>query len=261
MAITVFPRLDAPTNRFARLRKGHWSTQGLVYAATFGQGAPGGMFPETFLTTEDFSVTAQGLNFSTTSEFLTVLPATHTTRLPTQRVTILAVRQKADTTGRTSALFGLNESTAGNRCGAHLPFNDGNIYFDFGGTSSPNRISAAFTATTEVEAWACIAGYNGSSIWRNGIVLVSQSTAITRSDSTESFLVNRGNGSGAGGDVQDLWFFAVLDAEWIPTQVVEWSANPWLMFQTNTSQALTVAGGGAGSIPRMLYHYRQQGMA
>jgi len=127
--------------------------------------------------------------------------------------TILIIRRKTDSTLRAAAGFGVDVGTASWRCGAHMPYSDGTIYFDFGGFSSPNRLTwGGYTPTTNIEAWAFRAGTLGSSIWLNGIQKGSQGTAITRSTSTVNILINNGNGAGDT-DYSDFLFFAVIPAE------------------------------------------------
>lgn len=164
------------------------------------------------------------------------------TFLPTQRATVLCLRRKTDTTLRAAALFG--ENTGGNaRCGAHAPYNDGVAYWDFGGSASPNRLSAAgLTFSTDIEAWAFVAGSRGSAIYQNGRLVASQSTAITRTgafDGSSTFYLNQGNSSSA--DDIELHFFAILDAEWTAEQVKAWTADPYLMFAGTPRSILTAA--------------------
>jgi hypothetical protein len=131
--------------------------------------------------------------------------------LGTTAQTILVIRKKIDTAIRQSALFG-NIPSLGQRCSAHVPWDDGVVYFDFGGAVAPNRVIwSGYTPTTNVEAWAFRAGPSGSSIWLDGIQKATQATAITRSAMTEVFWIN--NNGGVAGDLQDTLFLALVPDE------------------------------------------------
>ena len=248
MAISVFPRVGSDINRWSSLRKGHWSTVGLVYCMSFGQGAPAIRFPTTRMGSPSATTPtgdALGINFASINASLQ-LDSTGLV-LPTERVTVLLLRQFSDATARNACSFGVANSLTTNRCGAVLPNVASSAFFDFGGTSSPNRISASYTKTTRIEAWACVAGSLGSSIWINGASLVSQSTAITRiNEASAGFSLN--NGQGNTGDLQTILFFAVLDAEWTAPQITEWTVNPWIMFEK--SSPIMIPAIASAAIPR-----------
>ena len=63
----------------------------------------------------------------------------------------------------------------------HLPFSDGNIYWDYGNaTAGSGRLSvssAGFLATGTVNNWAFVAGKRGREIWRNGVRIASNPSA------------------------------------------------------------------------------------
>src|SRR6185295_8551042 len=101
-------------------------------------------------------------------------------RLPTNRCTIALLRRRSDTTIRDAAFCG-SDNGAGTRLMLST-FTDNNIYWDFGGTAGANRISVTATGniTTNLEAWVAVAGQRGSALYRNGLSLVAQATAITR---------------------------------------------------------------------------------
>src|SRR5260370_1456226 len=98
--------------------------------------------------------------------------------------TCLIIRRKVDTTARASSLFGTEDDgsfPAFHGCGAHVPYSDGTVYWDYGGNGGANRLTVAgLTFTTLVEKWTFTAGPQGSAIWRDGIKLASQATALTR---------------------------------------------------------------------------------
>src|SRR6266536_2961087 len=62
--------------------------------------------------------------------------------VPTTSFTCAIIRRKLDTTNRnTNRLFEATSGGGTDLCYALCPYSDGVVYFDFGGTSSPNRLS------------------------------------------------------------------------------------------------------------------------
>jgi hypothetical protein len=172
------------------------------------------------------SVVGAGANYPTVNDYHIIGDAGNVTPITGIRATVLLVRQKMDTTARVSAAFGLDTSTVGIRLSTHCPYSDNTTYFDFGGQSGANRITAAASPYTGVEWWAFVAGTRGSAFYRNGIQLASQSTAITRqSGAGNNFVINRG--ASATGDIQQIYFFAIFDAEWTQDMVRYWYNHPW----------------------------------
>ncbi len=167
--------------------------------------------------------------------------------LPTSAVTVAIIRRKHDVTARSSGLFGMNTGANGLRCGAHVPYNDGVVYWDCGGTSAPNRLSVASLtfSITIPERWIFTAGPLGSAIWQNGIKVASQSTAVTRTASTAPFLLNSGNTG--DGDILDLNYVAVYNTQWSDQLCRWWSAEPYAHLYTEqqrTYQFLSVLPAG-----------------
>ena len=180
------------------------------------------------------------------------------TIVPTTQVTVLVIREKTDTTSRASALFGVGDDSApgASRCGAHVPWSDGTVYWDFGGQSGANRLSVASLSFTGVEHWAFTAGRMGMRIYQNGLQRASSATAVTRTaDSALAFRIGTGNGT-ASSDFQKIYFFALLNEEWTHGQVLEWIANPYMLLQPQApsqrfwAQAAAAAAGAEGGGPR-----------
>lgn len=166
------------------------------------------------------------LNFPTVNDYITITDGTFTF-LPSKNVTITIIRRKMDSTNRAVGFFGAN-NTAGKRCGAHCPYNDGIVYWDFGGTTSPNRLtkSGLSFSTTIPEKWIFIAGDNGSAIWQNGVKVASQSTGISRTTGNDNLTLNKGNGVN-GCDLQDINYFAIYNYQWSDYLCQYWSASPY----------------------------------
>lgn len=153
------------------------------------------------------------------------------------QVTICVIRRKTDTTLRVSSLFGLDTAVQSSiRCGAHVPFSDGTVYWDFGGATSPNRLTwTGYSVSTAIEKWVFVAGSKGSAIYFNGALKNSQSTSIGRGPSNNLFAIGGGNGLGNPGaaeaDLQEYIYFAMFDAQWNADQVAQWTVNPYCFLQ------------------------------
>jgi len=168
--------------------------------------------------------------------------------LPTDEVTIAIVRRKTDTVNRASSLFGVGTSIAGERCGAHVPYSDGTVYWDFGGTGAGNRISVSGLSfsTTHPERWIFSAGPKGSAIWQNGVKVASSTTPISRSASSSQFSLNGGNGFlSAGPDVEDFNAFILVRDQWSDDLCRWWSAAPY----AHLTRRVVIADFGGGAAP------------
>jgi hypothetical protein len=159
--------------------------------------------------------------------------ATNNDMIPADRVTYLIVRQKTSTTINTSqghsAGIVLGGGAAASRAGIQYPFTDGVVSWDFGGSSSPNRLSwSGYVPSTSIESWGFVAGTRGSAIYFNGNQVASQSTAITRT--VLSSAINSRIGMNiantlSNGLPQNILFFGILDAEWTAGQMLEWAED------------------------------------
>lgn len=112
----------------------------------------------------------------------------------------------------------------------HLPWVDGTVYWDYGGTSAPNRISISGLTNWD-GTWVFTAGPLGSRIFRNGRLLVSSSTPIT---STHS---GGGRNFGFGGkvgavDTNAQYSFLYVDGQQFDDSTAQAvSVNPWVLFE------------------------------
>jgi hypothetical protein len=163
-----------------------------------------------------------GLKFNNTGDFLQMpnLLAAVTTG-----ATVLIIRRKTDTTLRFAASFGPGGSNS--PFAALIPYSNGDVLWDFGGDTAPNRLTlSGLSWAAVVEMWAFTAGPAGSAIWKNGQKLASQSTAITRAAGGE-LRVN--SAFGTFGDLQEFYFFAVANQQWSDSLVSWWFAEPYGM--------------------------------
>lgn len=149
---------------------------------------------------------------------------------PTNDRTTLAIfRQSKDTTNRVSALIGYNNG-AGSRVLCHMPYSDGNAYWDFGSFST-GRLSVAFAKTTEPETIVLIAGPNvGREIWRNGVRIANNASVTATRPSVTSGTCAIGNNGTESADNEWVYLALVVDDEWQQGQVQAFSENPWQVF-------------------------------
>lgn len=172
--------------------------------------------------------------------------------------TVCVIRRKLDTTARASTLFGVEGpfQPAGVRCGAHVPYSDGTVYWDYGGAGGANRLFVSgLTFTTKVEKWTFCAGSRGSSIWRDGIRVANQTTALTRLCVAQvaqdgGWVINGGNGLHVSGsaDLQEINFFMFLATQWSDDQCRWWAAEPYAAFVTDRRQVYSFLGFPAAEV-------------
>jgi hypothetical protein len=246
MAIVLFPRSGLQAQSQRSLRRGHWSTDGLqaIYAG-FQEHSGVLTLEEVQSLLRDSSGTSGGgvggRRFNAVSEWVRLGGAWAPNRAaaPTDRVTLLYMRRKHDATNRDAIHVGVSFTDA-SRLMTHCPFTDGVVYWDFGGNSSPNRLTASGLGTQGIQKWAFVAGTRGSSIYLDGVRRATQASAITRT-AGNNFGIN-GNVLGTQGDLQDVYLVAVYNVEWTPSMIAEWSVDPWLMFsQPESPVGLPVA--------------------
>lgn len=157
-----------------------------------------------------------------------------TVTTPTTAATILIVT-KARNSGSTGSTFGasLSEAEVSNRCHAHIPY-AGIIYWDYGNYSLGGRVS--YTPSSGFwGVWRRMAfragPRQGMSIWEDGIVKVSQGTALTRT-STSGLYFGAGN-SGTNDNDHEAMF--VYNRELTDAEILRWTLNPYTMFAARSA--------------------------
>ena len=188
-----------------------------------------------------------------------------TLRFPTTRCTIAVLRKCADTTLRTGAICGFVSNTANLRLGMLIPDSGGIATLDWGGTTGNNRLTvSSISKTTDWETWVGVMGTRGLALFRNGIRLGAKTTAVTRTATSAEFRLNGGMSSANGnGDVQTIALFLLVEQEWTPTQVLEWHAAPFSIFEHPPlfrSVPVPVAAGGASNGGALYHHFRNLGV-
>jgi len=110
----------------------------------------------------------------------------------------------------------------------YLPYLDGTCYWDFGGGSGINRVTAAGLTYTNWAVYVVTAGHLGMQIYQNGIQVGSSATAVTRTDGTIDVLSFAANSLSSF--LPQTALFAMFDANWDSSFAREASANPWQLF-------------------------------
>lgn len=175
--------------------------------------------------------------------------------LPTDQITVACIIEKTDGAARNSSTFGPKDASA-NRCQGHLPFNDGNYYWDFGGTTSgTSRLVVSSPAVSGIRRMVLRAGSRGMALWQNGVELGSHTTATpARTATTNVLKVN------AGEDDADRIKFSMIgffDAQWSDGEVFKWTNDPFGPFRMVDEAAFFVPAVGGLSIPVAMRSYRQ----
>lgn len=167
---------------------------------------------------------------------------------------IFVIRQSLDTTARTSTLFGYHVGTTGpDRTLAHVPYSDGNIYWDLGDITTSTRLSVASGGkTTNKEAYAFIGGpTKGREIWRNGIKLAGDATKTgARAATTASFRIgSASNVSTETNDLEGVNLFIIGSKEWPDWAINALSDNPWQIIKGSRRVfAAAAASGSTGTV-------------
>jgi hypothetical protein len=174
--------------------------------------------------------------------------------VPLAGVTVLVIRRKLDTTNRDSSLFSARDSAGGGApfasINAHVPYSDGTVYWDYGGTSGIYRLSVAGLSHAGLQAYVFTAGPQGSAIWQNGVKVASATTAIsTTSLAAFAFYLNDSPAAGIDGDLIQLNFFQMNRGQWSDPLCQWWSAEPYAHLYPETAPIYDfLAAGGVTEI-------------
>lgn len=140
--------------------------------------------------------------------------------------------------------FGCSSTTLSDRLGAHIPFIDGTVYFDFGGaTTGSTRIQVSGLSFAVTDRWVFSVGPRGMEIWQNGILRASNSATPTRTNSGGGAWGLRGNSGGDPASDDGVWpLLAYSPTQWSKDANRAISSNPWKLFSTPTLGLKGAAG-------------------
>ena len=150
--------------------------------------------------------------------------------LPTTEVTVLIYQEKLDSTNRQTGAFGLAVSSTDDRLGAHLPWNDGTVYWDFGTTTSGRLSASGLTFGRNV--WILNGGPRGMEIWQDGILRNSKAEVPpTRANTSDNFVV--GNHTTYRNDGVEVFCFCLWSRQLSQAQCRRLSFDPFGMFRVD----------------------------
>lgn len=157
-----------------------------------------------------------------------------TSILPTSKCTILIGFRKTDTTNRDSGLFGIDPDVAAARkIGAHCPYSDGTVYFDFGGsTNGTTRVQvASLTISTLPQVFCFTTGARGMEIWQNGLKRASNAANPTRTNTGGDTFKLGNHGGAAGSDFINFEFFFMWNRQLTNQEIQQISRDPWVFLR------------------------------
>lgn len=145
---------------------------------------------------------------------------------PTGDCTVVLGLRKRDATNRASGAFGASPcpSTA-SRIGAHLPYSDGTVYFDYGGSSEGTTRLSVGGLTFGHDLWCFTVGPRGMEIWQNGVRRAANAATPTRVRAGNPWYLN--NHDNAGGDLADDWLVAMYDRQLTESECATYPARPY----------------------------------
>jgi hypothetical protein len=110
--------------------------------------------------------------------------------LSTTEATVLIAGVQVGRSGAGGGSFGA--ATAGtadsSSCGSYLPYSDGKVYWDFGGsTEGATRLSVAGLTFDETDVFVFTVGPRGMEIWQNGRRVASNAGTPTRTTTSNAW--------------------------------------------------------------------------
>jgi hypothetical protein len=191
----------------------HPLARGLVGAWLFGypliqNRAPGATTPVRDLVTAGGGVAGvapRGLAHyhlvtNATTQLLPVNPVTGA-------CTVVLGLRKSDATLRPSAAFGTLSGSDADACGAHVPYSDGTVYWDYGGQVGGTSRLTVSGLTFGDDDWAFGTGPAGMQIWQNGRLRASNAGTPTRVQGSAAWVLGASVGIVASDLVSHLYCY------------------------------------------------------
>lgn len=155
----------------------------------------------------------------------------------TPNFTAVLGQKKRDATNRASTAFAVNVSSGGGtdgdtgRCGAHVPYNDGTVYFDYGGLSAgTTRLSVAGLSFTNDDIWFFTVGIRGMEIWQNSVKRAGNSSTPSRTNGgTQQFQLGRGNQVFAS-DLVNYTLLRIYNRQLTVSEIESTVLDPWQIY-------------------------------
>lgn len=144
--------------------------------------------------------------------------------------TAVLIQKKRDATLRVCSAFGLDNGTNAIRCGAHIPYSDGTVYFDYGGLANGTTRVQVASLTFGEDIWIITTGPRGMEIWQNGIKRASNSANPSRT-ANAALNMNLGRHSSVtASDLVDFSLFRLYNRQLPVTGILQTSLNPWQIY-------------------------------
>jgi len=175
--------------------------------------------------------------------------------LPAQGCTVLYAGYALS--GDFDGHFGEGSGTPGKRLGAHVPWGgDGNVYWDFGGTSTgTTRLAIAAGTLSDSDIWVFTTGDRGMEIWKNGLLFASNSANPTRTvaDGANDHWGLAPHSWAATSGAQRCYALGLLSYQVSPAIASALSRSHASMYETalepqNVYIPVSIIGGGAYSL-------------
>lgn len=158
----------------------------------------------------------------------------------TPEFSVVLYRRCTDTVLRGHFAFGRNGATNPSRVAAHLPWTDGNCYWDAGGYDATYDLGpiAGYVKDTDPETIVLTQGVAGKAMYRRGVLLGSNTgysgtppnpTAYTPT----AFLVGGASSPSVttvGTDAVETYLLLVCSRQWTQQDAIDFEANPAHIF-------------------------------
>jgi hypothetical protein len=171
--------------------------------------------------------------------------------LPTGPTTVILHYRKTGGNVNVGAFGMVAFETGPQIFGAHLPYGDGNIYWDYGGFAGNNRLtlSSAGITLSDDNVWAFTNGPRGMEIWLNGARRAVNAVEVTRTASTAaSFGFGLFHKDNVVNDSAESGAFLVYDRQLSEAELGALMIDPWTPFRpARRTGAKAGVGGGGGT--------------
>ena len=179
-----------------------------------------------------------GVKFSTVDDYveLGVLNSDQ----PSDAVTVLCHYEKTDATNRASTAFGLSSASDSNRLLTHLPYTNGNVYWDFGGVVTGTSRLIVSGLSFGDDLWGFTAGARGMEIWQNGDKVASHGNSAVRLTNGYPLVLGK---SQHGADLAIYKSHIVFRTQLHTDAVEAWQDAPYLLLEKPISKIYSIGGG------------------
>lgn len=166
--------------------------------------------------------------------------------------TMLICYRKTDATLRSTAAFGSGATTGGIECTGFIPYSDGVVYFDYGGSvAGTTRLSVSGLSFGD-DLWVFATGLGGMQIWQNGLLRASNAANPTRTTSASTYFAV--GPFTAFTDFADTALVMSWRRQLAAADIRAVSINPWQLFQPVTTLVIapTITAPSVSRFPALM---------